>query len=243
MAATLVRDTDTGALFRGSCTKLFQFIEKKTEANEIVIAVPGGRSIVGFLNTWHERRSELDRALWKRLHFFLLDERLVELTAPESNYRLVNEVFFSKLLAAGHISNSQLHPFKWQPTSTDNGVSEYEQELKTFQGKFHAVLLGVGEDAHVGALFPGHHSIRNDHQGFITLADSPKPPPARMTASRTLIRSAKFGLAFILESGKRDALRNYLNPQKTVEQCPAKLINEIEEGYVVTNLLDESEMS
>ena len=64
------------------------------------------------------------------------------------------------------------------------------------------VLLGVGEDGHIGSLFPGHPALHADGL-TIGIHDSPKPPPERVTITLEAIRDA--GLVMILATGKGKA--------------------------------------
>ena len=72
------------------------------------------------------------------------------------------------------------------------GLSSYVKDLKDHGGKYDIVVLSSGEEGHVGALYPGHHSISDESEFYIKMNDSPKPPPNRMTSSRKLLKSAKY---------------------------------------------------
>ena len=97
-------------------------------------------------------------------------------------------------------------------------------------------MLGVGEDAHVGALFPEHHSVKDCSPGYLSLTDSPKPPPHRVTASRALLASSSMLGALVLGEAKRQALELIVAPQGTTETCPARIVYEVPSSYVFTDL-------
>ena len=88
------------------------------------------------------------------LQFFMVDERLVPLDDDQSNYKLVNELFFRPALAQGVILPSQVHPFVDDRSAPDRGIGRYQEELNAAGGIMHLVFLGVGEDGHVAGLFP-----------------------------------------------------------------------------------------
>ena len=206
------------------------------QSEQVIVALPGGRSVVGLLRATAQLASPAQRELWKRIHFFIVDERLVPLNHDDSNFRLVNELFFEEALGKGLLVPRQIHPFRYELRAADRGVKAYEAELKRFGGAFHLVVLGVGEDAHVGALFPNHHSIKDESEYFITLDDSPKPPPSRMTATATLIRRSQVAFGLFIGEAKREALTRFRDPALSFQECPAKLLNDIPQSYVITDL-------
>ncbi len=53
------------------------------------------------------------------------------------------------------------------------------------------VLLGVGPDGHVASLFPGHATLHEDAHTVVGEADSPKPPPRRVSLTYPAIRAAR----------------------------------------------------
>jgi len=95
------------------------------------------------------------------------------------------------------------------------------------------VLLSSGEDGHVGALYPDHHSVKDDSEHYIVMHDSPKPPPRRMSMSRKLLLRSKVALLFFFGKGKKDALKLF-KKEGTYEECPARLVKKVKEAYVLT---------
>ena len=191
---------------------------------EAVLAVPGCRSVTDiFANL---RQQELP---WEQLHVFLLDERLVPLEHEESNYRLLKEQL-------GRVAPPEmLHPFRHNPEDPLKSVDEYNEELQNHGGRFDIVLASSGEDGHIASLFPRHPSIGNPANGFILVNDAPKAPSARMSASRGLIRQADTGLLLFLGSAKAGALRSALAPHTPVNDCPAKIIMELQHYCLLTD--------
>ena len=198
----------------------------------VVLALPGGRSIVGTLKQLTQTTIP-----WQRVHVFMVDERLVPIDDEQSNFKQLTELLLNPLLAIRAIPKENIHPFVYQPGEADSGIGRYETELKRFGGRYDIVFLGVGEDGHTAALFPRHHSISDQADYYLTMADSPKPPPKRMTASRSLLTGARYGIALFVGETKRQALERYQDKNQTIKDCPVKLIDEIEHSYVVTDLL------
>ncbi|RLG14839.1 MAG: glucose-6-phosphate dehydrogenase, partial [Candidatus Nanohalarchaeota archaeon] len=111
------------------------------------------------------------------------------------------------------------------------------EEFRKFQ-PFDIVLLGAGEDGHVAALFPQHHSIRHEGEEYFTMPDSPKPPVERLTASKKMLEGADTAIALFLGEGKRQALQNFKNPELSTLECPAKLIRNAAYPYVLTDNIE-----
>ena len=114
-------------------------------------------------------------------------------------------------------------------------ISDREKELVDLGSVYDIVLLSSGEDGHIGAIYPNHHSFDDDAEMFITMDDSPKPPPKRMSISKKLLK--KTGTAIILFKGdaKKDAYMKFLDKKTPVEGLPAKLVKDIDDLYVVTD--------
>jgi 6-phosphogluconolactonase len=205
---------------------IFQEIQQiRQEKGIVVIGLPGGRSTAGIYKIFKEQDFD-----WRNIHFFLVDERLVPIDHKDSNYKVIMESFGNDLLATGKITPNQLHPYR-----LENTLDQYTKELEKLGG-FDILLLGVGEDGHCAALFPNHPSILNEEEGFIAMKDSPKPPPERMTASRKTLLKAKVGFAFFIGESKLDALKQFLNKNIKIEQCPIKLVSFLPKHYEATDL-------
>ena len=99
-------------------------------------ALPGGRSVSGIFRSLANR----DDLPWERIHFFIIDERLVPEGDIESNYRLLYENLAGSLLKKGEISIDNIHPFIFKPGEKDHGSGEYEVELKRFGSYFDIIL-------------------------------------------------------------------------------------------------------
>lgn len=195
------------------------------------IAVPGGRSVKKIFAML--RQAQVD---WARVHFFVVDERLVPLDHPDSNYTLLREHLVDPLAREGLISSENVHPFTFDPAVPDRGARAYEAALAKQGFRFDIVLLSSGEDGHVGALFPDHHSVRNAHHGFIIMDDSPKPPAGRMTASLSLMLTAEFGVLLFAGEAKREAFAKFNDPAIPAVECPAKLVVGMKNATVFTDL-------
>ena len=190
----------------------------------VVIAVPGGRSVVDIYKCFRDTILP-----WERINIFMLDERLVPADHPESNYRLVSEHLGSK------ISLDIIHQFIYNVDNPTQSVTDYNRELESCGGRFDIVLASSGEDGHIASLFPNHPSTRQDRNGFFLLYDSPKPPPGRMSASYGLIKQADTGIVLFFGRSKGNALRNFFDRQLSYKECPARIMTELPHYYLLTD--------
>lgn len=73
-----------------------------------------------------------------------------------------------------------------------------------FAGALDATLLGMGLDGHIASLFPGR--VWDGPTKALHITESPKPPPDRITLTRSMIATAPFQLLIATGEAKRDAL-------------------------------------
>lgn len=195
------------------------------EKDQVIVGLPGGRNIFPILSLLR-----FEPLSWEDIHIFMVDERLVPIASVESNFNVINRSF-------SVISEKiNLHPFNYDDNYTDYGISHYKDEIKNLGGKYDIILLSSGEDGHIASLFPKHPSIFSDEEYYILVENSPKPPEKRMSITKNFLK--KSNIAILLFSGeeKKKALQNFVNDKIKYTDCPAKLINEIPENYVLTNI-------
>ena len=228
----LISSADRGYL-DGCAENIFiENTRKLLIIKDIVIwALPGGRS-VGNIFGLLSKREDLE---WSRVHFFMADERLVPIDDSESNFKLLYEILLQPLLKRGRITRNNIHPFIYHKEKDDAGTGIYKKELVSLGGKYDLLLLSSGEDGHVAGLYPDHDSIKNDSSYFIKIEDSPKPPPLRMSSSRTLLSRSNTAVLLFYGTAKKDALDMFNDDSLTVEQCPAKLVTRVRNHYVITD--------
>ena len=230
--AAIIRDQDQGRLLRAAahhiCERVSGVLAAKPQA---ILAVPGGRSAATIFQAMREE--QLD---WRRVHFFIVDERLVPIDHPDSNFKLLRENLIEPLVQAGRIDPGNAHPFVLDTACADRGAARYERELAALGFRYDVVLLSAGEDGHVGALYPRHHSIADRHHGFIVMDDSPKPPPGRMTSSLSLMQTASAAVLVFAGEAKREAWGRFNDEACPVADCPAKLVLGIGDAAVFTDL-------
>ena len=206
----------------------------KTKDN-VILAIPGGRSVQGIFRRLGEE-DNIPKIPWSRVQVFMVDERLVPVDHADSNFRLAKETFLDELTAKGALPAENLHPFITDGQKKDFGILDYEQELKRYGTAYDIVLLSAGEDCHVAALYPDHHSILDESEFYLWMKDSPKPPKERMTLSRKMLLRSKTVVLLFIDKAKKGAYRSFVVGETDYSSCPAKLAQSIENSYVITNL-------
>ena len=228
----IIRDQDQERFLQAAGAHLVEKVRGVLAAkSRAILAVPGGRSAATVFQAM--LREEID---WRRVHFFIVDERLVPVDHPDSNFKLLHDHLVAPLAQAGKIDTGNAHPFVFNPGSADRGAGPYERELANLGFRYDIILLSAGEDGHVGALFPHHHSIEDRHHGFIVMDDSPKPPPGRMTSSLSLLQTATTAVLIFAGEAKREAYGRFNDTSCPVSDCPAKLVLAIGDAAVFTDL-------
>jgi len=202
----------------------------------LALGLCGGRSVVGLLKAFAQASVNYPRDLMQRIHFFMVDERIVPLSHPDSNFGGLKAQLFDQLISEGIIGHTQLHPFIASVSDAPQQCQEYYKELQRFGGKFAAVVVGVGEDGHVAGLFPHHPVLQHAHPGFQSFLDSPKPPSERMTATKALIQDSSLAVLLVLGEGKRQAWNEFSSQKNSIENCPARMVKTMKQYVVVTDL-------
>src|SRR5712691_1600880 len=105
------------------------------------------------------------RIEWGRLHLFWGDEREVPPDHPESNYGLAHRL----LLQHVQIPDTQVHRMRGELPASDAGRL-YDAVLRSRRDQtvgplFDAMLLGIGENAHIASIFPESPLIEAGYEG------------------------------------------------------------------------------
>lgn len=213
-------------LFKYAAEKIGQLISNFLSEKEVVtLGLPGGRSIPPVLN--HLSKFSLE---WNNVHVFVVDERLVPIDDPESNFGLIK----SGLSVA--IPKENLHPFLVEYKKEQISLRKYEDEIKRFNGLYDILIVSIGEDGHIGSLFPNHPSIKDKSDFYIIVEDSPKPPSRRMSMSTNMVLRSEACVNLVSGIQKKDALTKLLEGDSNYIDCPAKLTLKIPESFIFTDI-------
>lgn len=164
------------------------------EADEAHIVLSGGSvntDVLAAINASPAR----DTIDWSRVSFWWGDERFVGDGDEERN----DTGAFAALLDHIDVPAENIH--RWATSDGDLTLEEaardYAEQLRRAalgdddHPRFDITFLGVGPDGHIASLFPNLPQIRVTEGTTTSVADSPKPPPARLSLTRPAINSSE----------------------------------------------------
>lgn len=169
------------------------------------LAIPGGSAVAAL----GLARQRLGRA-WARVRLTWVDERCVPLADTESNR---GSAYRAGALDAGARPALELPLFRDGETGAQ-AVARVEAALdRGFGGALDVLLLGMGGDGHVASLFPGRQP---DAARVAHVTGSPKPPPERITLTRSFLGTAGETVLLATGESKRAALSRLLRGDPTL---------------------------
>jgi 6-phosphogluconolactonase len=126
---------------------------------------------------------------WRNLNLWWGDERFLPAGDPERNETQAR----AALLDAVPLDPARVHPM---PAADGTDGSDVDAAARRYADllaaagdahggqavpEFDVLMLGVGPDAHVASLFPGHPALHEEEAPVIGVRGAPKPPPVRIS--------------------------------------------------------------
>jgi 6-phosphogluconolactonase len=135
---------------------------------------------------------------WSGVELWFADERCVGPQDPESNYKLVAETLVAQVNArGGAIADHQVHRMEGE-LGPWAGAEHYAEVLRSLVAArdedvaaLDTIVLGIGREGHIASLFPDAPALRQTDVLCLGIADSPKPPPERISLSLPVLRAAR----------------------------------------------------
>jgi len=131
----------------------------KTSEGIINVALSGGSTPIPILEKL--KKKELN---WDKFNFFLVDERCVLLSNSQSNFGVIDNVFFKEV-------SSRSFSIIQNDMSIDDSVECYKKSIsetvsveKNGFPKFDLILLGMGNDGHTASLFPNSKALLEENE-------------------------------------------------------------------------------
>jgi 6-phosphogluconolactonase len=163
------------------------------EAHVVLTGGSMGSAILASLGASPAR----DAIDWSRVHLWWGDERFLPEGDPDRN-ETQNR---AALLDAVPLDPRKVHampgPDGPDGDDVDAAAGWYAAELAAAAPDgaaspvFDIVLLGMGPDAHVASLFPGHPDQLTQGVSAAAVRNSPKPPPMRITLTFEALRRSE----------------------------------------------------
>lgn len=157
---------------------------------------------------------------WNAVDFWWSDERFEPFGDPQRNETDARTEFFAKL----PIPESAIHPMprlgEQFGDDVDAAAAGYAADLAQHglgtDQLFDVSLLGIGEDAHIASLFPGR-TEQFAEPAVVSVRNSPKPPPTRVTFTMETVRAARQVWLIAYGVGKADAVRKVMSRMDAIE--------------------------
>jgi len=170
------------------------------------------------------RLSAESGARWSGAHYWWGDERFVPEGHEDRNDRQAREGFLDRLA----VPDDHIHAMP----ALDGGLAiaeaadAYAAELP--EEAFDVVLLGVGPDAHIASLFPGHPQVHEHERLAVEVLDSPKPPPERITLTYPALNHTRATWFVVSGADKAEAVAKAMSGT-SIDEAPAAGARGIEE--------------
>ena len=162
------------------------------------------------------RRGDVE---WASVEFWWGDERFVGRDSPDRNAVQARDAMLTELGAR----EARVHEM---PSSDDTdleaGAQAYGDEVRTYgAGSFDVLLLGLGPDGHIASLFPGYPQLAAADTIAVSVRNSPKPPPERISLTYGALNRSRAVWFLVAGAGKAQAVARSLADETSVDESPA----------------------
>lgn len=158
---------------------------------------------------------------WTRVHLWWGDERFLPYGDPDRN----DTQNRAALLDSLPLTSGSMHTVDGPDAAStpEESAARYAEELAQAAPpgldvpEFDVLLLGVGPDAHVCSLFPGHPALDVRDRSTAGVEGSPKPPPQRVTLTFPALAHARHTWFLVSGADKAGAVARALAGAPTSE--------------------------
>ena len=169
---------------------------------------------------------------WSSLVVLFSDERCVPPDHEASNFRM------ARTLLLDRVGAPEVRRMLGED-DPDAAAARYHADIEEDVHRgLDLLLLGMGGDCHIGALFPGSPALDSWHD-LCRAVDRPDGMKG-LTLTPPAMLSAKKILLLVTGTGKSDAVRRVIHSDEAVADCPARLLADHPDA---TFLLDEQSAS
>ena len=146
-----------------------------------------------------------DRIPWREIHLFWVDDRMVPVDDPASNFGAAREDFIAHV----PIPAQQVHPMPVNDSPSAN-ADAYTRELEKYFGSkppdFDLILLGIGTDGHTASLFPDQAEAHRGREWVLSTKGG-QPDVYRLTLNYPLLNRARTAAFMVSGRGKAEMVR------------------------------------
>jgi len=205
----IIRVNDADALAHAAAERLIARILANN--GRIAICLTGGsspRRLYRLLATEAYR----NRIPWRRVHWFMGDERFVPPTDPRNNMAMAQKLFLDICAPPENV-----HPVPVQAGTSRDAAHRYEITLQTFYGGgrldlsrplFDLVLMGIGSDGHTASLFPGDVALNERDRWVVNVPRANvEPLVPRITLTLPVLASCR-EMLFEVSGAEKNVILN-----------------------------------
>ena len=201
---------DTDALVAAAGDRLIGAIISAVQARgKALIVLTGGGTGVALLKHVGEHGGKID---WSKVHLFLGDERYVPEDDDERNDKQAREALLDHIdIPAANVHAMAASDGEYGD-DLDSAALGYEHVLAANAEdgdpapNFDVHLLGMGGEGHINSLFPHTPAVRENARLAVGVADSPKPPPRRITLTLPAVQRSREVWLVVSGAAKADAV-------------------------------------
>lgn len=162
---------------------------------------------------------------WTRVHLYWGDERCVDPTDEQSNYRMTVTHLISKI----DIPEENIHRIKGE-NDPEYEAGRYAELLTDRLPKandlpqFDLVILGMGDDGHTASIFPHEIDLWYSKK-YCEVATHPESKQKRVTITGQLINNAAAVAFLVTGASKEEKLKEIKGQSADYKNYPASLVH------------------
>ncbi|MGI9124569.1 MAG: 6-phosphogluconolactonase [Mycobacterium sp.] len=209
MGVTVETYPDTEALVAAAGDRLAGAISAAVAVRGVAhIVLTGGGTGIGLLKHVGAHHP-VD---WARVHLFWGDDRFVPHDDDERNEKQAREALLDHI----DIPAANIHPMAPSDGAFGDDLDAAARGYEEFLAEqaetgaptpiFDVHLLGMGGEGHINSLFPHTSAVREADRMVVAVADSPKPPPRRITLTLPAVRRSRQVWLVTAGEAKADAV-------------------------------------
>ena len=186
--------------------RLFKAKVKKRGSKRFSFVLTGGESPINL----YKNLSKDKKIPWKKIDFFISDERFVDKNSKNSNIKMCKKYLLDKI----KISKNQIYEISTDKISIKKSVFDYEDKIKKYFLRkkvcFNLTLLGMGKDGHIASLFKNNINKKTKNN----VVSVKKKYFSRISLSLKCINNSKIIFLWIPGRSKSNIIKQILKDKK-----------------------------
>lgn len=192
--------------------------------------------------------SSADLPVWADVHVWWGDERFVPAGHADRNDQQADDAGLlllgvpaasvHRLLGASSDAAEVTNDLAGLPAATADYATQLASLAEPIDGEgdiaaptFDVMLLGMGPDTHVASLFPGRGEVTIGDVSITTVSvtDSPKPPPLRMSMTVPVLRNSRSVFFIVAGADKAVAVSTARSCEPNTIDAPASWVSGLQD--------------